>query len=165
MDLKSDQRGRRGALYRFAPVVLWIGVIFFLSSDNGSMSETSRFVEPLLHWLFPTASQQTIQIYHFYIRKTAHVTEYGILALIAFWSVSSMASLAWSKYRYVLPILLVAAIASIDEFNQSFEPSRTSSPYDVLLDLSGGIGALILLWVVLRLQRLIRRPAAASGEA
>ena len=112
------------------------------------MAETSRIIGPLLHFLFPSASEDTIQLVHFYIRKTAHVTEYGILALLTCRGLGLSAGRIWRKYRFLLPIVLVAVIASIDEFNQSFEPSRTSSPYDVLLDISGGAAVMFVLWMV-----------------
>ena len=115
------------------------------------MSQTSRFIRPLLHFLFPAASEETIQLYHAYIRKAAHVTEYAVLAVIAFRTLKlSRAPLTVS---YLLPIALVMLIASIDEFNQSFEPSRTSSPYDVLLDIAGGITGLAIVWLFFRARR------------
>jgi len=115
------------------------------------MSQTSRFIRPLLHFLFPAASEETIQLYHAYIRKAAHVTEYAVLAVIAFRTLKlSRAPLTVS---YLLPIALVMLIASIDEFNQSFEPSRTSSPYDVLLDIAGGITGLAIVWLFFRVRR------------
>ena len=39
-------------------------------------------------------------------------------------------------------MLLVISLASADELNQSFQASRTSSGWDVLLDIFGGISAL-----------------------
>ena len=65
---------RRALLLQYAPVVFWIAVIFFLSSDQGSMSQTSRFIRPLLEFLFPAAPEETLLIYHGYIRKAAHFT-------------------------------------------------------------------------------------------
>src|SRR4051794_2308365 len=102
-----------------------MGVIFFLSSEQGSMAQTSRFIGPLLHFLFPTTAEETIELYHFYIRKAAHVTEYGILALLAWRAFSFRANIS-RVYRWLLPVGLVLLIASLDEFNQSFEPSRGS---------------------------------------
>ena len=143
----------RASIFAYAPLVLWIGVIFFLSSDQGSMVQTSRFIGPLLHFLFSAASEETIQLYHAYIRKAAHVTEYAVLAAIAFRTLKLSGFIAGTIYRYLLPVGLVMLIASIDEFNQSFEPSRTSSPYDVLLDIAGGIIGLALVWLSFRLRR------------
>jgi len=149
MSDEVNTRSRRETFMRFAPLVLWVGVIFFLSSDQGSMAHTSRFIGPLLHFLFPTAPEETIELYHFYIRKAAHVTEYAILALLAWRALSRSIRFC----RWLLPMGLVVLIASIDEFNQSFEPSRGSSPYDVLLDISGALAALIVLSIIIRLRR------------
>ena len=146
------QVGRRAGIIAYGPLILWIGFIFFLSSDQGSMTQTSRFIGPLLHFLFPTAPEETIQLYHFYIRKAAHVTEYAILALFAWRAFSSGRTIA-RAYLWLSCMVLVVIIASIDEFNQSFEPSRGSSPYDVLLDVTGGIAALAVLSIVLSFRR------------
>jgi VanZ family protein len=42
-------------------------------------------------------------------------------------------------------VLLCAMVATIDEVHQHFVPSRTGSPYDVLLDTSGSTVAMLLL--------------------
>lgn len=151
--MSKDWRDR---FLAYAPILLWVGVIFYLSSDNGSMNETSRFVRPVLKFLFPAAPEETLQIYHGYVRKCAHVTEYAILALLTFRALTGAASARLRKWRYLVPLILVAAIASADEFNQSFLASRTGSPRDVLLDISGGAGMIALLWLIGRRTRRTR---------
>ena len=132
----------------YAPLVVWILVILGLGGQIGSMNETSRFIRPLLEFLFPSASVETLQMYHGFIRKAAHLSEYAILALLAVRAFAASSSQVLSKYRYILALLLVILIASTDEFKQSFEPSRTSSPLDSLLDIAGGIFALIAVYIV-----------------
>jgi VanZ family protein len=39
----------------------------------------------------------------------------------------------------------------LDEYHQSFLPSRTSSPLDVCIDLSGAIAAQLLLLLIIQL--------------
>jgi VanZ family protein len=102
------------------------------------MSNTSRFVRPLLEFLFPSASEETLIVYHGYTRKLAHLIEYAILAFWAsraFWS-SSIKLL--QKFWFIVSLFLVFLVASIDEYNQSFNALRTSSIYDVLLNVLGG---------------------------
>jgi VanZ family protein len=137
----------RGGLMAYVPLFLWIGVIFFLSSGQGSMSETSRIIRPILEFLFPTVSEETLQIYHGYVRKFAHFTEYAVLAFLAVRAFSHSSKYFLRRYRFVFAFGLVLVIASIDEFNQSFEASRTGSALDVLLDISGGITMLAALWI------------------
>lgn len=111
------------------------------------MSETSRFIRPILKFFFPTASEQNLQFIHGYIRKTAHFTEYALLAFLALRAFSTSSVDRVLKLKYILPLILVAAIAAADEFNQSFEASRTGSVWDVLLDISGGAAIILFLWV------------------
>ena len=128
----------RGRIFRYAPLFLWIGVVLFASTSQGAMQNTSRFILPLLKLFLPNASEETLTIYHGYIRKFAHLTEYAILA---FWSSRAFRTSSikfWQKFWFVFSLALVFAVASIDEYNQSFNSLRTSSVYDVLLDFAGG---------------------------
>ncbi|MEO6051349.1 MAG: VanZ family protein, partial [Pyrinomonadaceae bacterium] len=136
----------------YAPVFLWIGVIFFLSSNSGSMAETSRFVGPILKYLFPNISEETLRTIHGLVRKTAHFTEYAILAFFIVRALSKSSVAAFRSYRYVLALIVVAGIAGSDEFNQSFEPSRTASVWDILLDITGGFTMIVLLWILGKLR-------------
>ena len=136
----------RERVLRYAPLFLWIGVIFFLSSKQGAMSQTSIFIRPILLFLFPSAPEETLVIYHGYIRKFAHFTEYAALAFFAFRAFSSSSNRFLQKYRFFVSLILVFSIASLDEFNQSFLTSRTSSFWDVLLDTAGGLTVLVILY-------------------
>ena len=135
----------RGRIFRYAPLILWIGVILYFSTRNASMSNTSRFIRPILEFLFPNATESTLIIYHAYIRKFAHFAEYAGLAFFAaraFWD-SSVRFL--QNYWYLAAFGLVLLIASTDELNQSFDTTRTGSVYDVLIDCVGGISMILAL--------------------
>jgi VanZ family protein len=135
----------RGRVIRYAPLILWIGVIFFASSTAGASKNTSIIIRPLLEWIFPDASAATLDNYHNYIRKLAHLTEYAILAFFAsraFWNSSVQ---ALRRFWYVFALLTVFLIGSIDEYNQSFNVLRTSSFYDTLIDTSGGLMMILML--------------------
>jgi len=130
-------------------------VIFTLSSTAGASQNTSRFIRPLLEWLFPAADAATLSVYHGYIRKLAHFTEYAVLAFFAsraFW-LSSQTVLR--KFWFVWAFLFVVLIAVADESNQSFNTLRTGSIYDVLIDAAGGLFAVAVLYVV-RMRRANR---------
>src|SRR5262245_6248586 len=104
---------RRKWVWAYAPVLLWLAVIFFLSSPQGSFEETSRIIGPLLHFFFPSITPQTEAIVHFYVRKTAHFTEYAVLAFLLV-RAFTLSSVGWLKnWRYMLPIVFVAIVASI----------------------------------------------------
>ena len=122
-------------------------MIFFLSSGQGASTQTSRIIRPLLEFFFPAASFETIAFYHGIIRKLAHFTEYAVLGLLA---CRAFAELTRRRHLLIFSALLVLAIAVIDETNQSFNPERTGSPVDVLIDLSGGLAAIGIAYLVSR---------------
>jgi len=141
-DTKQKWRGR---IIRYAPLILWISVIFFASSTAGASKNTSLFVRPFLVWLFPEAPAATLDVYHGYVRKFAHFAEYAALAFFAsraFWD-SSFQILR--RFWFIYGFLIVVLIAAIDEYNQSFNILRTGSIYDTLIDASGGLTMILLL--------------------
>ena len=138
-------------LWLYAPFLVWIGVIFFLSSSLGSAANTSQIIDPLLRFFFPDMSEPSRQFAHACVRKTAHFTEYGILALLGIRALFQASGLVF-RLRWILPIFIVAMVASLDELNQSFEPSRTSSPWDVLLDIFGGVTWTLVCYLIWRLR-------------
>ncbi len=145
----------------WGPVVLWMALMFFGSSDLMSADHTSRFLTPFLRWLDPQISGRTIGQVHFFVRKAAHVTEYAILSGLLFralrWSMSGL----WRRGVFALvPALL---FAPLDEFHQSFVPSRTSSARDVLIDYCGAILG-ILLARLLHLALARRAPAPVTAR-
>lgn len=135
----EETSNRHGRFLRYVPLLLWIGLILFASTSQASMSSTSRFVRPVLEFLFPNASEATLVIYHGYIRKTAHFVEYAVLALLAARAFRFSGRELLRRYWPALAPALVLLVAVADEFNQSLNPARTGSVYDVLIDLAGGV--------------------------
>lgn len=143
----------RVRIFRYVPLFIWIVVIFGLGSGMGASNETSRFIRPLLEFFFPGASPETLTIYHGYIRKLAHPTVYGILGILAARAFRSSSYEIILKWWFVLSIFLAFVVASADEFNQSFNPRRTGSPFDVLLDVFGASCGALLVFIFWRWRR------------
>ncbi|MDQ6625676.1 MAG: VanZ family protein [Verrucomicrobiota bacterium] len=119
-----------------------------------SSEHTSRLLGPFLHWLWPSISDETVGILHIVIRKSAHVSEYFIVALL--FARLLFAQLPNARSRMVLILSFAAAVvfAMSDEFHQSFVPSRTASPIDVCIDAVGALAGLAVYRVV-RLRKSI----------
>jgi VanZ family protein len=139
----------------YAPLFLWVGVIFLLSSGSGSMAATSRIIRPLLEFLFPAASEESLQLMHFYIRKCAHFTEYAVLGYWALRAFTRTAAEWFRNHPYGTALAMVIIVASLDEINQRFISSRTSSAWDVLLDICGGAFAILVWYMVSRYKRRV----------
>jgi VanZ family protein len=136
---------------------VWTGVIFYLSGGGGSLNETSRFIRPLLEFLFPGASAETLSIYHGAIRKFAHVFEYAVLAALTFRAFQQIDALRERSVLWVMAFVVL--VASVDEINQSFDARRTGTINDVLLDTVGGVFGLVIYWIF---RRARRKPASGN---
>lgn len=129
----------RKFLSRYLPLVVWLAFIFFASSDNFNAGNTSRIIGPLVLWLFPNTSAETLVTIHFITRKLAHFTEYAILGFLA-------ARAFRNRERwFLISAVLVVVYALLDEYHQSFVPSRTASVFDSLIDMAGGLTALLIV--------------------
>jgi len=134
----------RQRLWRYGPLLLWILFISFASTSEFSAANTSQIVRPILLWLFPNISEARLAAIHFLTRKVAHFSEYAVLAFLARRAFITSSSAFIHRYRFQIGLLLVVVYALLDEYHQSFVPSRTSSIYDSAIDVAGGITVLLL---------------------
>jgi VanZ family protein len=116
----------RKFISRYLPLVVWLVFISYASSDSFNAGNTSRIIGPLVLWLFPNTSPETMATIHFVTRKIAHFTEYAILGFLA-----ARAFRPYPRWFLISAVLVV--------------PSRTASVLDSLIDMAGGITALILV--------------------
>jgi VanZ family protein len=131
-------------------------LIFGMSTRLGAGENTSRILGPLLEWLFPGTTPETISALRLVVRKFAHVTEYAVLCLLclrAFRLSSALPSfrcLSWS-------VAIAVVYAVTDEWHQTRVPGRVGAVSDVVID---SVGALIgaMLWVAVRRLRCPRPP-------
>ena len=130
---------------RYVPLIAWLVFISFASSDNFNAENTSRIIGPLILWLFPNTSLETLAVIHFITRKIAHFTEYAILGFLAARAFRTSPRRAIRQRWFLICVALVVIYALVDEYHQSFVPSRTASIFDSLIDMAGGITALIIV--------------------
>jgi VanZ family protein len=131
---------------RYLPLIAWLVFISFASSDNFNAGNTSRIIGPLILWLFPSTSPETLEVVHHITRKLAHITEYAILGFLAARAFRTSPNPAISRRWFLISLALVVVYALLDEYHQSFVPSRTASIVDSLYDTAGGLTALIIVW-------------------
>jgi VanZ family protein len=143
---------RANLLKAWIAAILWLIVIAIESTAMLSAHNTSRILYPLLHFLFGLDSER-FHVWHFYIRKSGHVIGYGTLSILLFraWraTLPSPNHVNWTFRWANIAILGTALVASLDEWHQTFIPSRTGTVHDVVLDTCAGIAAqvLVLLWI------------------
>ncbi len=140
----------------FLPAIAVMYLIFSFSSQDGvSSARLSRMVSEKVvvtadqvlekGWSAEQIAAYTEQI-HYYVRKTAHVTEYFVLAV----------TVAFPLYVYGIRglwLVLLAGVfcvsfAGLDEYHQSFVAGRGPSARDVAVDSIGILPGILLVRIV-----------------
>ena len=138
------------------PAIVWMAVIFLGSTDMLSAEHTSRFLVPFLRWIDPQISLAASNAIQLGIRKLGHLTEYAILAMLLWRALRG--GIRWQmkmSILFLVAVLASAIFAASDEFHQSFVPSRTGSPNDVMIDICGALVGLAICWMFARRQTAI----------
>jgi VanZ family protein len=140
---------RHHLLKTWIAAVLWLIVIAIESSAMLSAHNTSRILYPILHFLFGMDLKH-FEYWHFFIRKGGHVVGYAILSILLFraWraTLPAINNARWTLRWAAIALFGTALVASLDEWHQSFIPSRTGRWQDVVLDSCAGIAAQMILF-------------------
>lgn len=118
-------------------VFLYCLLIFKNSLQPAAASEKTSLtalghILPFLKYI--GLSVRDPHLFHFYMRKLAHVTEFAGLGFLV-WAASSFKSL--TRYRRRDCLLFFFLIPCLDETIQLFIPGRTGAFSDVLIDGAG----------------------------
>ena len=144
---------RHQVLKAWVALILWLIVIAIESTTYLSSQNTSHFLYPLMHFLFGI-SEAGFEPYHGFIRKSGHVFGYGLLSILLFraWreTLPSSTGAKWTFRWANIAVLGTCLVASLDEWHQSFLPTRTGTVHDVILDTCAGIAAQLALFLCYR---------------
>jgi VanZ family protein len=145
--MSSSERGQRNWINIWWPVALGICVILLESTESLGADHTSGPLRRFFTALFGPVCDAQWYLVHHYIRKTGHFFGYGLIGLA--WLRAWWLTLPHSRlFQDVLLALLgTAAIASFDEWHQTFLPNRTGSPFDVMIDCTGAITLQLIVYL------------------
>jgi VanZ family protein len=141
------------------PSVIWLAVIATESTNLGSSDHTGQILYPIFHFLFEMDPAR-FAVWHAVLRKTGHFVGYFTLSVLLFrsWRASfPRLSTRWCLQWGTLAFLGTALVATLDEWHQSFLPSRTGTIRDVILDSSAGLVAQVVLFAILQRQSLRKK--------
>ena len=140
----------------FVPAIVMMCLIFMFSEQEGDVSSQLSYQVGIKVFSFANETldkgwtqgriEELSEKSQFYVRKTAHFTEYFLLAV----------SVAFPLYVYgVRGLWLVffaggfcVAFACLDEYHQSFVAGRGPSKRDVVIDSCGVLVGVILTRIV-----------------
>lgn len=124
-------------------VVLWMSVIFVMSSFNANeSSEQSNIIVELIVSIF---NFNNIELISLIVRKLAHFIEYFILGLLVFNMIR-----CYDKKIYIAIIICILYAVS-DEIHQLFVVGRSCKIMDMLIDSMGSVSGILLF------KRLIKK--------
>ncbi|MBY0400726.1 VanZ family protein [Myxococcota bacterium] len=158
----GTHRSRQRIVLAWLLVVLWAAVIWQFGTDAYSLRRTSNFMQWVIEGLIGPVDPATRYKLYILFRKSAHFIEYAILALLSFRAALLSAARARVATACWIAIFFVATIAAADELRQSYSSARTGSPYDVLIDVAGGVVGLAGVVILSRRLRLARAVIGAT---
>lgn len=137
--------------------IIWMIVIFLFSARPADESEEDSlrvgmligevFVTGFEEWEETEQIQFAERIDH-PVRKTAHASEYALMALLVSGVCISTRKEKRMERRYAevfIPWGIAAVYAATDEFHQLFVPGRSGQVSDVLLDSAGALAGVLVL--------------------
>jgi len=126
--MEKKIRGSKDVLKYWLPPILWGLVIFSFSSlQVGSSNE--------IYWK------------DFLFKKTAHIVEYAILAILLYRAM--IGSDMDKKKALIISIVVASLYGFTDEFHQSFTPGREPKIRDVAIDTLGSLTGVLIFKKVL----------------
>ena len=138
-------------VFKLMLLILWMILIFCFSNqradDSSKLSDgvivkvASIFVKDNLT---DNKKDELIDKYTFIIRKTAHFSVYLILGILSINLLSSFNI----KHIIMFSSLFCFIYACTDEFHQLFVNGRAGRFTDVLIDTSGGVIMLLIVFII-----------------
>jgi len=128
------------------PAIVVAILISIFSTHYFSGEETARVIIPILHRIFPFATDRELRWMHIGIRKLAHITEFGVFSIAVFRGVRAERR-GWNIQWALITLLIAVTYAGLDEWHQSFVPLREPRVRDVLIDTAGALLAQFLVWI------------------
>jgi VanZ family protein len=147
---------QRNILKTWIAAGLWIGLIVFESTSFLSSQETGKILYPILHFL-TGMDMAHFRVWHPVIRKSGHFVVYGTLSFLLFraWRATlPSAQQAWTLRWSTIAFFMTAFVASLDEWHQTYLPSRTGAFHDVLLDSFAALVVQIAMAIFLQRHRV-----------
>lgn len=127
------------SLFWWILVILWSGLIFYFTK---SPIFTGANTADLIDRTTPILNSSVLTYANVALRKFAHVFAFGILASLL-WN-----ALQPARWSFAIAWGLATLYAITDEWHQSFVPNRSALIQDVMLDSTGALLFLgiIYLW-------------------
>jgi VanZ family protein len=128
------------------PVIIWAGVIFYMSTGTFGSSFTNNLLKDILAILHVEVSRHTFFLLAHGFRKLGHLTEYSIFAIFLYHALGDDHRASWNPRKALACILLAGLYSLTDEFHQRFVPGRGPSIVDCGIDTIGATLGMVIVY-------------------
>ena len=123
-----------------------MALISIFSTDSFSNDNTGSIIEPVLRAVLGRSyTDELFDLFHYLVRKSAHIMEYAILGLFWYRAINKRLC-GWNIKAAIAAVMFSFIYASLDEFHQAFTSNRDGRPLDVMIDSAGAIIAMTAVW-------------------
>jgi VanZ family protein len=120
----------------------------------------------VLDWLSISILSRNLGLLNNLLRKSAHLTEYAVLAVFLYNALKPVGNPYWSRKAAFWALLASGSYSITDEFHQLFVAGRHASLFDCLMDTAGAIlGLLVLSKAIVMLRRKQTSGVAKTTQA
>ncbi len=130
------------------PVLLWMGLIFFLSSRSNPYAYIGQDWQKDCRSLLSSDSYFQLRCEDEYLGRLAHLGVYCILTLLIHHALTSGKWWSNSGGALVWTAILVWGYGWSDEIHQLFVPGRSFQRLDLALDLAGVAAGITCIYLV-----------------
>ncbi|MDD6225692.1 MAG: VanZ family protein [bacterium] len=142
---------------------VFTGFIFFHSCLNADASDGESIALLNIINRFFNSMGIPLEFSNFIVRKLAHFSEFGVLAVLLTVTFYSYGNFPLKKTPQILFVCLFCAC--IDETIQIFTPGRASLVTDIWVDFCGSVTALILTSIVIAIIEKHKRKKLLKSAA
>lgn len=129
------------------PPVLWMIFLFPLANESLSSSEFYNFIYSVFKALFPAMTYRDFGVIYIVIRKLIHFFGYAFLAFLLFRAFQGFSTKVWDLRWILFSAVIAVGYGIMDETIQTYLANRNGNVVDVLIDTSGIMLALGLVWL------------------
>ena len=149
---KAKTNDKIFCIFLWILVILWAGLIFFMSSmdTNESNGKSKTIINDVVEKSVETINglgitdkhpsenkmNQVIEKLNYPLRKAAHASEYFIFTILILIALKN--SGVKGNKRFIIALVICFIYACTDEYHQTFVNGRTGQFSDTLIDTFGG---------------------------
>jgi len=144
-------------VYTSMIIIFFATVLFLFKSDTVIEILRNQASMEQIRWLLQridiTYAGSTVNLQshgvdglmNFFLRKFAHFFLFALLGFFVFLAMFKLSSKSLASF--IVALVIVIAYAALDEYRQTFIPSRSGMVEDVILDTVGGIFGASVGWL------------------